>query len=65
MDCNIDLDKVAKATVMKDDGSAAICIGEAVMDDAWGDWVGGVGRRGGGGGGEEKEEEIEGVGGRG
>ena len=30
MDCNIDLDKVAKATVMKDDVSAAICIGEAL-----------------------------------
>ena len=34
MDCNIDLDKVAKATVMKDDVSAAICIGEAVMEAA-------------------------------
>lgn len=34
MDCNLDLEKVAKATVMKDDVSAAICIGEAVMEAA-------------------------------
>lgn len=34
MDCNLDLEKVAKATVKKDDVSAAICIGEAVMEAA-------------------------------
>ena len=34
MDCNLDLEKVEKATVMKDDVSAAICIGEAVMEAA-------------------------------
>ena len=34
MDCNLDLEKVAKATVMKDSVSAAICIGEAVMEAA-------------------------------
>ena len=34
MDCNLDLDKVAKATVMKENVSAAICIGEAVMEAA-------------------------------
>ena len=34
MDCNLDLEKVAKATVMKDGVSAAICIGEAVMEAA-------------------------------
>lgn len=34
MDCNLDLEKVAKATVMKDCVSAAICIGEAVMEAA-------------------------------
>ena len=34
MDCNIDLDNVAKATVMKDGLSAAICIGEAVIEAA-------------------------------
>lgn len=34
MDCNIDLDKVAKATVMKDGLSAAIRIGEAVIEAA-------------------------------
>lgn len=34
MDCNLDLEKVAKATVMKDGASAAICIGEAVMEAA-------------------------------
>lgn len=34
MDCNLDIDKVAKATVMKDGVSAAICIGEAVMEAA-------------------------------
>ena len=34
MDCNIDLEKVAKATVMKDGVSAAICIGEAVIEAA-------------------------------
>lgn len=34
MDCNIDLEKVAKATVMKDGVSAAKCIGEAVIEAA-------------------------------
>lgn len=34
MDCNIDLDKVAKATVMKDYDSAAQKIGEAVIEAA-------------------------------
>ena len=34
MDCNLDLEKVAKATMMKDGVSAAICIGEAVMEAA-------------------------------
>ena len=34
MDCNLDLEKVAEATVMKDGVSAAICIGEAVMEAA-------------------------------
>lgn len=34
MDCNIDLEKVAKATVMKDGASAATCIGEAVIEAA-------------------------------
>lgn len=34
MDCNLDLEKVAKATVMKDGVSAAICIGEAVIEAA-------------------------------
>lgn len=34
MDCNIDLEKVAKATVMKDGVSTAICIGEAVIEAA-------------------------------
>ena len=34
MDCNLDLEKVAKATVMNDGVSTAICIGEAVMEAA-------------------------------
>lgn len=34
MDCNIDLEKVAKATVMKDGASAATCIGEAILEAA-------------------------------
>ncbi len=34
MDCNLDLEKVAKATVMKDGVSAAKCIGEAILEAA-------------------------------
>jgi hypothetical protein len=34
MDCNLDLEKVAKATVMKDSFSAAAAIGTAVLETA-------------------------------